>query len=92
MRTTELELLSVQDPKLAGIEILRALSAEPRDLGYEEAGCAVEARLRAMTEAELSLLLTIEQRERLRVIVHLHLTGSTAPEESLENADAYVAA
>jgi hypothetical protein len=45
-----------------------------------------------MTEAELSLLLTIEQRERLRVIVHLHLTGSTAPEESLENADAYVAA
>jgi hypothetical protein len=39
-----------------------------------------------MTEAELSALLTIEQRERLRVIVQLYLTGTTAPEESLLNA------
>jgi hypothetical protein len=92
MRTTELELLSAQAPKVARLEILRALSAEPRYLTAEEAGCAVEARLRAMTEAELSLLLTIEQRECLRVIVHLHLIGPRIPEESLENADTYLAA
>jgi hypothetical protein len=83
MRWTELELLDFRDPKLAGLEILRALCAAPRRLTAAEGGFAAEARLRAMTEAELSLILTIEQRERLCVIVHLHLIETTVPEELL---------
>ncbi len=86
MRAIELELLDFRDPKRAQVEILGAFSAARGGLTAAEAGFAVEARLRAMTEAELSALLTIEQRERLRVIVQLYLTVTTAPEESLLNA------
>jgi len=85
MDITELERLNLCDPHRAQVEILKAF----RSLGgmtAEEAGFSVEARLRAMTETELDALLTIEQRERLRVIVQLHLTGTTAPEESLLHA------
>jgi hypothetical protein len=82
----ELELLDFRDPKRTQVEILGAFCAAHGGLTAAEAGFAVEARLRAMTEAELSALLTIEQRERLRVIVQLYLTGTTAPEESLLNA------
>jgi hypothetical protein len=89
MRSTELELLDLRDPAAAQREIIGAFCGARGGLTAEEAGFAVEARLRAMTEAELSLVITIEQRERLRVIVQLYLTGTTAPEESLLNAPTY---
>jgi hypothetical protein len=92
MSTTELELLTIRDPNCAGFEILKAfIDARPGGLTTAEAGFVVEARLRATTEPELDMLLTIEQRERLRVIVQLGLTGTTAPEETLLDSDSYLA-
>jgi hypothetical protein len=82
----ELELLHLRDPERAQAEIVEAFSAAgSRALTAEEAGFIVEAHLRAMTETELDMLLTIEQRERLRVIAQIQITGTEAPEESLLN-------
>lgn len=58
MRWAKLRLSDFRDPKLAGLEIVRALCFAPRGLTADEAGFTVEARLRAMTAVELSLLFT----------------------------------
>lgn len=87
MKPMELELLHLRDLERTQAEIVEAFrAAGPRGLTAEEAGFAVEARLRAISEPELDMLLTIEQRERLRVVAQIHITGTTAPEESLLDA------
>lgn len=87
MKPMELELLHLRDPERTQAEILEAFrAAGARGLTAEEAGFLVEAHLRAIPELELDMLLTIEERERLRLIAQIHMTGTTAPEESLLDA------
>ena len=88
MAITELERLYLRDPEQAQKEVLKAFEeAGPRGLTAEDAAFAVEARLLAMTQAELDAFLTIEDCERLRLIVQLNIDGRRAPEESLLDVD-----
>jgi hypothetical protein len=80
MAITQLERLYLRDPEQAQKEVLTAFEeAGPRGLTAEDAAFAVEARLLAMTQAELDAFLTIEDCERLRLIVQTQYRRQKSP-------------